>query len=241
MSVSSPTFSRPTLPSLLACIYRHIPRNIDAHDPAHRDTPESRRRACANEAAALACGKGIFPIQDHQRVPIDPEVQAVIDALHAWKLFGQRCEQAFPDREVWDESGPFFDPGYRYSIHPAGYVSPPTNPPPGSGSPAPEIWLPPEVRQRGFDPVVCMVSVLAPVYMIYTHVPIPDEPTDIRLGDFPERYHDRVDRLCALAEQTFGFWRLDEHILRQPLSDVQPSDSHHLNTILAHCLFTPCF
>ena len=126
MSSSSP---QPTIDDLLARVYRHYPRGLESDDPRHHATEESRRLACVYEAAAIACDKQVLPIADDERVPIDPDVRAVVDALYAWTAFGERCQQVFPDCVVWDESGPFFDPGYRHTVSKPGHVHDPARQP----------------------------------------------------------------------------------------------------------------
>lgn len=225
---------------LMARVCRHIPRGIRHDDPRHRTSEESRRLACVQEAAAIACGKGFVPVPDEDRVVLDPEVLQVVDALRAWQHFGERCKQAFPNREVWDESGPFFDPGYRYSVGQAGYVPPPRTPPPGRGESALERAQPGQHGVDTYDPVVCVVSVLAPVFAILTFIPAADTFPRVRYADFPERYHDRIDTLSALAQEVLGFSRLGEDTLLTPMPDLQPHTSNRpMNeTTLSDCLFT---
>jgi len=198
--MTAPT-APPTIDELMARVYRHYPIGIIPDDRRYHTCEETRRLACVHEAAAIACGKGFVPVPDNERVPIDPEVQEVVDALRAWKAFGERCKQAFPDRVVWDQSGPFFDPGYRYTVAKADYVHP---------------------SDDFHDPVICTVSVLAPVYAIHTFDQKTRPNAERRYADFPDRYHDRIDTLCALAEEMFGFSRLAEDVLLYPVPDVVP-------------------
>jgi hypothetical protein len=233
--------SAPTRDMLMARVYRHVPRGIRHDDPRHRASEESRRLACVQEAAAIACGKGFVPVPAEERVAIDPEVLQVVDALRAWRHLGERCKQAFPDREVWDESGPFFDPGYRYTVGQADYVPPPRAPLPGRGEPP--VERAPQPGQHGvdtYDPVVCVVSVLAPVFVILTITPAADTFPRVRYADFPERYQDRIDTLGTLVQEVLGFARLDEDTLLTPMPDLQPHTSNRpmSETTLGDCLFT---
>lgn len=209
----------PTLEVLLARVYRHYPRGIESGDPRHHDSEESRRLACVHEAAAMACGKEYAPVPDDERVAIDAEVASVVDALRAWASFGQRICAAFPGVEVWDESGPFFDPGHRYSVADAEYAHPS------------ESWR---------DPVVCAVSVLAPVYVLYTYVPMTDGVTKVCYAGFPARYQDRIARLSKLAEDSFGFHRLDEETVLTIVPDVAPFGANRAigQITLMDCLFS---
>ncbi|MEM9488552.1 MAG: hypothetical protein AAGC55_05380 [Myxococcota bacterium] len=179
-------------------------------------------------------------------MPIDPQVARVVDMLGHWKRFGERCRQEFLDREVWDESGPFFDPGYRYTVAQAGYVEPSRNPRRGVSDDgqvlANERAAEPDDGGRR-DPVICVVSVLAPVYAILTLIPVPDDLPELRFTNFPGRYHDRIATLSAIAEDVFGFCRLDAESLRIPVPDVQPHTTYYpmSETTLSDCLFTTLY
>lgn len=219
----------PTIDMLMERVYRHYPRGLepdesDLENLPYKTSAESRRLACVHEAAAIACNKPFFPVPDDERIAIDPEVQQVVDSLRAWNAFGERCRVAFPGQVVRDESQIFFDPGYRYSVAQPGW--------------APPARIPPDTS----DPVVCMVSVLAPVFAIYTYVWAPDEFTQIRYSNFPLRYHDRIAKLSALAEDTFGFVRIGEELLLSVVPDVVPFVSNRVmgEATLMDCLFTSC-
>lgn len=224
---------KPTLDELIARVYRYFPRGIAPDNPAHRSSEESRHLECLLEAAAIACRQGRVELRDGKPAPIDSDVRQVLDSLCSWQPFVERCQQAFPDRVVWDVSGPFFDPGYSVSIAQAGYIPPPKFPEPGE-EPPPVQQQPPKMAH---DPVLCMVSVLAPVYVVFTWVPRPGKSTQPRYSDFPARYSDRIDTLCAFAEENFGFSSLDEDILRTKIPDVLPSTREMGDTTLADCLF----
>lgn len=233
----------PAREQLLARVYRHFPRGIPPEDLRHGASEESRRLACTLEAAAIACQKEFVPVPDENRVTIDAEVALVIDTLGAWPRFVSRCERDFPDRIVWDESGPFFDPGYRVSVAQQGYLPPPWTPHPDAREQPRTLPIPPPDHPDSstiHDPVLCMVSVLAPIYTIFVELyDSSDQPT-ICYSEFPDRYHDRIDKLCTLAEEVFGFSRMDPDTLLSPLPDVKPESSKRdmQDTILADCLFT---
>ena len=220
-SVSAPA---PTTRALLERVYRYFPPGIESGDERHHDTEESLRLASVHEAAAIACKKQYNAILDDRRRPIDEDVRSVVDALRAWSEFDESCRREFPDCVVWDESGPFFDPGYRYSVSKPGYVHP---------------------SDEERDPVVCAFSVLAPVYVIYTYTDEPaDEPAGssrARYSDFPDRYRVRISKLSALAEKTFGFHRVDEGTVLTPAPNIAPFGSNRptSRTTLMDCLFSP--
>lgn len=209
----------PTIPELVDLVHRYYPRGIESDDPRHGSTEESRRLASVREAAAIACGKQYNAIPDDERIAVEPEVSAVVNALRSWREFGERCRRAFPDCLVWDESGPYFDPGYRYSVNQPGYVHP---------------------SDEERDPVFCAFSVLAPVYVIYAYIQGSDPLPDVCYARFPEGHEARVNKLSVLAKEIFGFHRLDEETVRTPVPDVAPFGSNRpmSKTTLMHCLFS---
>lgn len=213
----------PTIDDLLARVYRHYPRGIESDDPRHHDTEESRRLVCVQEAAARSCEWNFYEVPDESRVAIDAEVVPVVNALRAWRLFAERWQREHPAVTLWDESNPWHDASYRYTALKPGYVHRPSR--------RLEEWI---------DPVVCRVSALAPVYLIYTYILVPGERTQICYSDFPERYRGRIAGLCALAEELFGFHRISEDLARTPVPDVAPFGSNQpmTETVLADCLFS---
>ena len=216
----APTLA-PAIDVLLARIYRHYPKGVESDDSRHRSSEESRRLACVQEAAARSCEWRFYAIPEDERVAIDPDVQDVVHALRAWRSFAARWGEESPDSILWDESNPWHDASYRYSALRPGYEH------------SSEEWR---------DPVVCAVSVLAPVYAIYTYVPVPGSRMEICYASFPDQYHDRIARLDALATEMFGFARLDEDVLLHPVSDVVPLASNLLvgEARLRDCLFSTC-
>ncbi|MEM9488504.1 MAG: hypothetical protein AAGC55_05140, partial [Myxococcota bacterium] len=90
------------------------------------------------------------------------------------------------------------------------------------------------------DPVICVISVLAPVYAIYVHEPALSTSATIHYADFPTRYHERIGQLSALIEEMFGFVGLDEKTLHHPIPDVVPFSANFSmgEATLMDCLFT---
>lgn len=164
------------------------------------------------------CSRDYIAVSDVERVAIDDDVQAVLSSLRVWTAFGERVRAAFPDHVVWDESGPFFEPGFRFSVADRDYVHP---------------------SSRWRDPVVCCVSVLAPVYVLYSYIVEDGGSTRVRYSAFPERYQERISTLSELAEECFGFLRLDEETVCTRVPDVAPFGSNRpmSETTLMDCLF----
>ena len=231
---------RPDVDTLLARVYSHCPRGLESDDPRHSETEESRRLMCVQEAAARSCGWPPNEVPAMERVPTEPAVESVVMALRAWRSFAERWNEEMPDIHLIDESNPWHDASYRYSALRPGYVLALDRPPEQQGKP--DIELP-----GGWaDPVVLSLSILAPVYVIYTYIVPPERPEDadmeFRYRDFPRRYRDRVAALHRLSEEIFGFHRLDEATLLTPVPDVAPPGGLRMvdEANLRDCLFTVC-
>ena len=140
--------TRPGADWLLACIYRHYPAGLGGHAPAYLRTEEHRRLKCVLHACAEAAGTSLPPIPDADRVAMDTEVAEVVKALTEWRAFKQALAQDVPNTLIWDQSPPWHEPVFRYDVPPLGYTM---------GS------------KDNFDPVVCVLSALAPVYALYTY------------------------------------------------------------------------
>jgi len=242
------TIKRLTKDELVARIYRHYPRGIAQNNPRYSASDESWRLACVHEAAAIACGKRFISVPDDHRVAIDPDIRAVIDRLESWRLFGRRCVAAFPDREVFDGSGPFFAPGYQYGVSQAGYTAPPIS----DDEYEHDDDVNDDDRERcddavtphdRMDAVYCAVSCLAPVYQLVAWEDSSERLLDpiVYYSEFPPRYRDRVDSLAAIAEDTFGFTRLHDDILRTIVPDAQTPEGTTLmgTATIADFLFHP--
>ena len=208
----------PTIDTLLARVYRHYPRGVDNDDSRYQQSEESRRLICVKEAAARRCGWNFYEIPAADRVAIDAEVEPVLEALGNWQRFAERWQKDAPDVVLWDESNPWLDACYRYSALK-----------PGPSREAP----------RDLDEVVLAVSMLAPVYVVYTYIPIPGQRAEKRFSEFPSRSRARVGRLSALSEELFGFHRLDENTVGTLVPDVIPHSSNRCmsETTLMDCLF----
>lgn len=243
---------RPTLDTLLERVHRHYPRGVESDDQAHHETEESRRLLCVQEAAAQSCGWTHSEVPDGRQaladgapadVSIDPEVESVVVALSGWRSLAERWNDEVPGVLLTDQSNPWHDASYRYCALRPGYVLPQDRPPEQRGKPdieTPGGWQ---------DPVVLSLSILAPVYVIYTYVAGPAPSTNDAMDadmefchrDFDERYRDRVAALESLVQGIFGFHRLDEATLLTPVPGITPFGSNKPlgETTLRDCLFTP--
>ena len=215
------------LDTLLARIYRHYPRGVDGDDPAYLRTEEFRRLQCVLRVCAENVGVTLPSLPASDRVPIDVSVREVLDRLSRWRAFKQALAQDFPDTLIWDQSPPWHEPCYRCDVPQQGYA----------------------MGSEGFDPVVCVLSALAPVYVLFTFVEqtresSEDEELDprppIHYSGFAERYRERETRMAARIEAMFSFHRLTEDTLSVPVPDVMPHGSNLLmgQATLMDCLFT---
>lgn len=212
-------FPRPTIHTLLERVSRHYPGGLESDHPGYHDTTEAQRLRCVREAAARSCQWSFYDVPDKERLPLDCAIEPVLDALRAWRSMANHWSKEFPMFTLWDESNPWHDASYRYAALRLGYTR------------GADDWR---------DPVVLALSILAPVYVIYTYTPKPGKPTGVRYSDFPERYRDRIVALARYAGEMFGFHRLDEATIRAPAPDVTPFGSNKLirETTLIDCLFT---
>ncbi|WP_428263399.1 hypothetical protein [Haliangium sp.] len=215
----SETGNPPTLDELVVCVHRHYPRGVEADDPRHQDSEESHRLVCVQEAAAMSCQWNFYDVPTEWRVPLDPCVLPVITALRAWRPLHVRWCAEIPAMELWDESNPWLSACYRYSAVRPNYA------------PEADEW---------YDPVTCVVSILAPVYALYTCSNAPGEHKRARYSAFPDRYQERLAALSRLVEEMLGFHRLEEEVLLHPVLDVVPGSSNLLlgEATMRDCLFS---
>jgi hypothetical protein len=85
--------------------------------------------------------------------------------------------------------------------------------------------------------VVCLLSLLAPVYTIYGYRDIPEQEFWTRFPPLPERFQDYEQRLAALIEAEFGFTRLDKECSLTPIPDLVP---HAGNLLLGEAKLIDC-
>lgn len=163
----------------------------------------------------MACVRDYYPAG----IPVgDPryegsaEIQRLRHQLHssaisagAWQGFIQKVEDSFPNCEVSDSLPRLYRPSYRCEVT----------------LPGVEPW--PGRTQE--DSVVCMLSVLAPVYAVYAHH-WKDDRTEreswTRFPPLPPEFQSHEARLAAIVEPTFGFTRLPTEVLFTPVPDLHP-------------------
>jgi hypothetical protein len=141
--------------------------------------------------------------------------------MQAWDAFVQRLHAEFPGCMLWDRTLPH-DPCYICAVALPGV----------------------EMGGNRYDAVICLLSLLAPVYALYI-----DHFLDTgsrkeawhRFPPFPPEYQAHEAKLASLIESTFGFTRLSNEVLSTPLPDLVPtSGTLRLGqATLIDCLFTP--
>jgi hypothetical protein len=120
---------------------------------------------------------------------------------HAWKGFVQRARESFSDATFWDSTTLFYDPCYRLRIS-----------------------LPLTKEAAGArDELVCLVSLLAPAYVIYASHALKTASFAegwTRYPPLPPGFHQDEARLAALVESTFQATRLPNEVLFTPVPQM---------------------
>jgi hypothetical protein len=121
----------------------------------------------------------------------------------AWKAFIRHVREALPDCSLWDLTLLSHDPCYRLRV-------------------ALPHQEPDEDRR---DEVVCLLSLLAPVYVLYaSHMlytgPFMEQWT--RYPPLPPAFEACEAQLARLVEATFNATRLPNEVLFTPVADMVP-------------------
>lgn len=167
--------------------------------------------------ALLECVRHYYPsgiAAEDPRYERSVELHRLRQRLHsaatdtrAWGDFLHRVESAFPDCKVSDRTHLPYDPSYACQVD----------------LPGQEPWLD---RTRE-DAVVCMLSVLAPVYALYAHH-WKDDRTERefwkRYPPLPPEFQAHEAKLASLVETAFGFARLPNEVLFIAVPDLHPLD-----------------
>lgn len=165
--------------------------------------------------ALMACVRHYYPVgipAGDPRYEGSAEIQRLRDLLdssaigpEAWQSFVQKVEDAFPGCDVSDTLPRLYRPSYRCEVT----------------LPGVESW-PDRTRE---DSVVCMLSVLAPVYALYARH-WKDDRTEreswTRFPPLPPEFQAHEVKLASLIEPTFGFARLPTEVLFTPVPNLQP-------------------
>lgn len=163
----------------------------------------------------MACVRQYYPVgipPGDPRYEGSAEIQRLRHLLHssaidpgAWQSFVQKVEDTFPGCDVSDSIPRLYRPSYRCEVT----------------LPGVEPW-PGRTRE---DSVVCMLSVLAPVYALYARH-WKDDRTEreswTRFPPLPPEFQAHEAKLASLIESTFGITRLPTEVLFTPVPDLQP-------------------
>ena len=123
--------------------------------------------------------------------------------MGAWKAFVQRVHETLPDCSLWDSTLLIYDPCYRLR------VSLPQR----------------EPDEERSDELVCLLSLLAPAYVLYaSHTlytgPLLEQWT--RYPPLPPAFQDCEAQLAGLVESTFTATRLPKEVLFTPVAGMTP-------------------
>ncbi len=148
-------------------------------------------------------------------------IQANAAPAQAWKEFVQRLHEEFPSCMIWDTTIPWHDPCRSCRVSLPGF----------------------ETGQQRYDAVVCLLSLLVPVYALYASH---SEEQGSKRGHWtaypplPSEFQSHEVKLSALIETTFGFTRLSNDILFIPVPDLVPRTANFGlgQAQLIDCLFT---
>lgn len=153
---------------------------------------------------------------------LDALLRNVMQDTHAWDEFVRRLQVEFPGSLVWDRTLLQHDPCYICAISLPGM----------------------EMGGDRYEGIVCLLSLLAPVYALYAEHQLDSgvlRESWLRFPPFPPEYQEHEAKLAALIESTFGFVRLSNEMLSTPVPDLVPrSGTVGLgHARLMDCLFTP--
>jgi len=180
----------------------------------------------------MACVRHYYPAgipAGDPRYEGSAEIQRLRHLLHssaidlsAWQGFVQKVEDAFSNCDVSDSLPRLYRPSYRCEVTLPGVESRPD-------------------RSRG-DAVVCMLSVLAPVYAVYAHHWNDDRAEReswTRFPPLPPEFQAHEAQVASLIESTFGFTRLPTEVIFTPVPDLQPlrGQPRHRSPWLEELLF----
>jgi hypothetical protein len=138
----------------------------------------------------------------------------------AWTSFLQRVREQLPQCNQWELPGLLYDPSRRVRVR------------------LPDS----QVAAGGYDEVVVLTSILAPVHLIHgSHTVSTGEESSESHPLFPPlpiEFQPYEARLDALVRESFGTVRLPNDVLFTPVPDLQVGNTGFGQVKLLHCLFT---
>lgn len=205
--------------SLLTLVRAYYPPGIDADDPRYQQTEQAKRLRALMDGMARAMGAkeeltdGLAPIPDEVL-----ELGATVAAFGEWPSFVRRLRDEFPGCKVWDKTVPWYDPSFACQIS----------------------WPNGEYGESARDAIVCVLSMLAPVYAIYGMRQAAKREHWMRFPPLPMEFQAREAQLAELIEAEFGFARLDNEVLTARVADLVPHSGNLLlgEAELVDCLLT---
>ncbi len=204
------------LDSLMRLVRLYYPPGVEAEDPAYRKTEQNRRLRSLLGGVARDMGDITEYAAGHPPVPDGVhELGATDRELRAWPRFLDRLRREFGAGKLWNKTIPFHAPCYSC-----------------------QVYLP-DTPEDCYDAVVCLLSLLAPVYTIHGCRDIDGGESWVRFPPLPHEFQALEQRLAALIESEFGFARLNKDVLLTPIPDRVPYASNLMlgEARLIDCLF----
>ena len=148
-------------------------------------------------------------------------IQANAEPPQTWKEFVQRLHEEFTGCMIWDTTIPWHDPCWSCRVSLPGF----------------------EIGRQQYDAIVCLLSLLAPVYALYaSHSQEEGSKRNhwTAYPPLPQEYQAHEVKLSALIETTFGFTRLTNEVLFTSVPDLVPRTANFGlgKAQLIDCLFT---
>ena len=138
-----------------------------------------------------------------------------------WESFVQKVREEFVGCTVWDMSLPWSEPCYRL-----------------------RVYLPEAANDgKADDAVVCLLSLLAPVYALYaSHFLEADSRVEkwTRYPPLPPEFQLHEAKLAGLIEASLGATRLPNEVLFTPVAGLAPRTGTHApgEALMADLLLT---
>ncbi|MFP2932490.1 hypothetical protein ACLESO_46550 [Pyxidicoccus sp. 3LG] len=150
---------------------------------------------------------------------LDKLRRAAVEDQGTWTAFLKRVREELPGTRVWDYPNIRYDPAYSARVLLPGY-------PVGA----------PEHKE-----VVLMVSILAPVHILYaTHSKKVHEHRKESISyqpPLPSEFQPVAEKVESLAIEAFGTTRLPQDVLTTPVPSLYVGNTGFGKVTLADCLF----